>query len=82
MAAHDEVSTLCLWNNSSISLKSLRISIVLASDSLDRCETLLGRSAQPVLQVLTDFRMVVDTMDLCDSANHNLHYVGHSIARE
>jgi hypothetical protein len=41
-------------NNSSNSLKSLRISIIFISEGIDRREALLRRPAEPILEVLPD----------------------------
>jgi len=52
-------STLCLLNKSSNSLKSLRISIILTPEGIDRREAFLRRPAQPILKVLPDLREAI-----------------------
>jgi hypothetical protein len=52
-------------------LKSLRISIVLAPELVDLREAFLRRTAQPILQVLPDLRVIVHIVDLYDLANHS-----------
>lgn len=68
-------STLCLLNNLRRSSKSLRISAKPASALINRRESLLRRPAQPVLQVLPDFRVAVEMVSLYDLLNHIIYYV-------
>jgi hypothetical protein len=61
-----------LLNNSSNSLKSLRISIELAPELIDRRKSLLSRTAQPALQVLPDLRVTPYLVDLYDLVDHTV----------
>ncbi len=67
-------STLFLLNDSSNSLKSVRISIILASEGIDRRETFLRRAAEPILKVLPDLRRIIQVLFLYRLTNHDLSF--------